>query len=81
MEHQEYYDDYFELFSSKGWKQLDEEIGNHISRTIDSSFANDNKDQFVFHQGYVAALKYILAYPDFVKQVFEDNKGSDDADL
>jgi len=69
---QKYYENYFDLFSSEGWKQLKEEVIVKVSALEKSTLRQGSKDQFLVNQGYVSGLEAILHYDDFVKAAFED---------
>ena len=71
-ETRKYYDTYFELFSSDGWKQLASEIEQSIGATERATIRQTDDKLFLQNVGYVGALSYILAYPDFVRRSFDE---------
>lgn len=81
-EDQKYFETYFELFASDGWKQLAEEVIQGISSLGTQTMDQDDEKVFHFNRGYRAALRYILAYEGLVHQAYEDqteDEGADDA--
>ena len=80
---QEYYDNYFELFSSNGWEQLEKEVIENISQVEQATFQQNDKDVFLKNSGYIAALRYVAAYRNLVESTWADiNRPEiDDADL
>lgn len=77
-----YFETYFTLFSSDGWKQFSEEVIQGISGLEKQTLMQDKEMVFHFNRGYLAALNYILKYPDLVKQAYEDSQKEDeDADV
>jgi hypothetical protein len=80
---QEYYDKYFDLFSSRGWKQLIEEVIANISSLEHSTIRQGSKDVFLYNQGYVAALEFLRNYDVVVTTSYEElsQPEVDDADL
>jgi hypothetical protein len=80
---QEYYDNYFTLFSSAGWEQLEKEVIENISQVEQSTFQQSDTNVFLRNQGYVAALRYVASYRNLVDSTWADlNRPEiDDADL
>ena len=68
----EYYDNYFALFSSDGWKQLEKEVVENISNLEKSTLQQGDTDVFLRNSGYIAALKYVVTYPKLVESTWED---------
>lgn len=52
---QDYYNNFFELFRTKGWKQLIEELDNNIEQTDNLVTVKDEKDLF-FKQGQLSVF-------------------------
>lgn len=69
---QEYYDNYFELFSSVGWKQLEKEVIENISNVEKSTLGQRDTDVFLINSGYISALRYIVAYKDVVESSWDE---------
>ena len=69
---QQYYENYFDLFSSEGWKQLKEEVIGNISNLEKSTLRQGSKDVFLVNQGYVNALEGVIKYDSLVKSAYED---------
>ena len=78
----EYYDNYFTLFSSDGWKQLEKEVIENISNLEKKTLQQGNTDVFLRNTGYIGALRYFMTYPEIVETTWEDiNREPDDATL
>ena len=79
---QKYYENYFELFSSDGWKQLIEEVIESVSQTEEGTLNQSSADVFHYNRGYVGALKYLINLEAVVQMTFDDlNEDDQDADL
>ena len=68
---EEYYNNYFELFRTQGWKQLVEELQTNAV-SINSVEATKDSDDLYFRKGQIAVLAYILNLEDFTNKGFED---------
>lgn len=78
----EYYDNYFTLFASDGWKQFTEEVIVSVSGLEKSTLQQGSTDVFLRNSGYLAALNYLISYENLVASTWEDiNREPDDADL
>lgn len=71
IELEEYYNNYFELFRTSGWKQLIEELQTNAV-SINSVEATKDSDDLYFRKGQIAVLAYILNLEDFTNKGFED---------
>lgn len=67
---QEYYENYFELFSTKGWKQLMEEV----DASIDSfKVENINSEQeLMIAKGQLNQLRSLKGLQTVMEQAYED---------
>jgi|TARA_R110000822_G_scaffold43512_2_gene117364 hypothetical protein len=52
---QDYYNDFFELFRTKGWKQLIEELDNNIEQASNLETVKDEQDLF-FRKGQLSVF-------------------------
>tara|TARA_R110000744_G_scaffold39325_2_gene89576 strand:+ start:5383 stop:5640 length:258 start_codon:yes stop_codon:yes gene_type:complete len=52
---QDYYNDFFELFRTKGWKQLIEELDNNIEVASNLETVKDEQDLF-FRKGQLSVF-------------------------
>ena len=59
QETQQYYDNYFTLFSTDGWKQLIEELKQN-ALVINSVEATKDADDLYMRKGQINVLAYIL---------------------
>jgi hypothetical protein len=53
---EDYYNNFFELFRTNGWKQLMEELNNNIEQTDNLETVKDEQDLF-FKKGQLAVFK------------------------
>jgi sulfur relay (sulfurtransferase) DsrC/TusE family protein len=77
---QEYFDTYFTLFGSEGWRQFSEEVIQGISGLEQQTLQQDDEKVFHFNRGYLTAFNYILNYPKLVEQAYNDVQQGDEED-
>jgi len=53
---EKYYNNFFEMFRTEGWKQLLEELTNNIEQTDNLETVKDEQDLF-FRKGQLAVFK------------------------
>ena len=70
---QEYYEKLLELFSTSGWKQFLEDIGDNLEILGDITTIPDEK-QFWFRRGQVEAIQRVLAYEESILAGYEEAK-------
>jgi hypothetical protein len=70
---QEYYESLLELFSTSGWKQFLEDIGDNLEILGDITTIPDEK-QFWFRRGQVEAIQRVLAYEESILAGYEEAK-------
>lgn len=70
---QEYYESLLELFSTSGWKQFLEDIGDNLEILGDITTIPDEK-QFWFRRGQVEAIQRVLAYEESILNGYEEAK-------
>lgn len=70
-ETQEYYDKYFTLFSSDGWKQLVDELSNNAVQINSVEAAKDANDLY-FRKGQLNVLAYVLNMQSIVEANYEE---------
>ena len=80
QETQQYYDAYFSLFMTDGWKQLVQEFtGNAIS--INSVEATKDENDMYFRKGQLNILAHLLNLESIVTTNYEEaNKPSEEDD-
>jgi ABC-type xylose transport system substrate-binding protein len=69
-ETQEYYDNYFSLFSSAGWKQLMEEFSSNAFN-INSVEATKDPDDMFFRKGQLNVLAHLINMESIVNTNYE----------
>ncbi len=74
---EKYYNTYFDLFRTDGWKQLIEELANNAS-VINSVEATKNNDDLYLRKGQLNVLSHVINLEVLINNAFEDlNKESD----
>ena len=70
---EKYYEDRFEMFSSKGWKDLVEDLYKMKEATSDVSNYNDN-NQLWKAKGEVSLINWILNLEELTKEAYNGLK-------
>ena len=68
---QDYYENLLELFSTQGWKQFLEDIGDNLEMLGDITTIADG-NQFWYRKGQVEAIQRILSYQGAIVNSYED---------
>jgi hypothetical protein len=76
-EDEQYYNIYFELFRSDGWRQLTEELTEVAAHTNNVAIVKDAQDLF-FRQGQLDILTWLLKFEDSINNNYEDLVETDD---
>jgi hypothetical protein len=77
-ETQEYYDNYFSLFTTDGWKQLMQDFGNNALQ-INSVEAVKDADDMYFRKGQLNVLAHLINMENIVSTNYEEaNKPEED---
>ena len=77
QETQQYYDNYFTLFSTDGWKQLIEELKQN-ALVINSVEATKDENDLYVSKGQLNVLAYILNLESTTNTNYEElNKAND----
>jgi hypothetical protein len=77
QETQQYYDNYFTLFSTNGWKQLTEELQQN-ALVINSVEATKDENDLYVRKGQINVLAYILNLESTTNTNYEElNKAND----
>ena len=78
QETQEYYDNYFNLFMSDGWKQLMQDFNNNAVQ-INSVEAVKDADDMFFRKGQLNVLAHLLNMENIVSTNYDEaNKSEED---
>lgn len=75
---QKYYEDYFDLFSNKGWNQLKEDFKNN-ALAINSVEAAKDENDLHFRKGQLSVIAHVLNLEAMVEQGYNDAQESEDA--
>jgi hypothetical protein len=70
---EQYYLTYFDLFSSKGWKQFIEDTESNINLVSDLMTVKDENDLF-HRKGTLETLKRIVNFEDAITAAYEEAK-------
>ena len=77
QETQQYYDNYFSLFLTDGWKQLIEDFNNNAMQ-INSVEATKDSDDLHFRKGQLNVLAHLLNMETIVNTNYEEASKEDD---
>jgi|TARA_R100001129_G_scaffold174270_1_gene146480 hypothetical protein len=66
-----YYENYFDLFNSNGWKQFIDEQKHALEELKNNAF-NGGEDRFYFTKGQVDILNKIVNFSDTMEAVYQD---------
>ena len=72
-----YYNSYFDLFRTDGWKQLIGELTQNAATINNVAVIKDAEDLF-FRQGQLEVLIYLLQFEDSINNSYDDLVGTDD---
>jgi hypothetical protein len=72
-----YYNSYFDLFRTDGWKQLTEELTQNAATINNVTVVKDSQD-LNFRQGQLEVLLYLLKFEDSINNSYDDLAGTDD---
>jgi len=71
QETQQYYDNYFSLFLTDGWKQLMQDFGNNAMQINSIEAAKDADDMF-FRKGQLNVLAHLLNMETIVRTNYDE---------
>jgi hypothetical protein len=78
QETQEYYDSYFNLFMSDGWKQLMQDFNNNAVQINSVEAVKDANDVY-FRKGQLNVLAHLLNMENIVSTNYDEaNKSEED---
>lgn len=77
---EQYYEARFEMFGSKGWKDLIEDMKERIS-AIESIRGVKDSDELFKKQGELECLDWLTSLEELSKDVYNDLKGGANADI
>ena len=72
-----YYNSYFDLFITDGWKQLIGELTQNAATINNVTVVKDTQDLY-FRQGQLEVLLYLLQFEDSINNSYDDLAGPDD---
>ena len=71
QETQQYYDNYFSLFMTDGWKQLMQDFGNNAVQINSIEAAKDADDMF-FRKGQLNVLAHLINMENIVTNNYDE---------
>jgi hypothetical protein len=79
QETQTYYDNYFNLFATDGWKQLVQEFGDNATPINSVEAVKDSNDMY-FRKGQLNVLAHLLNMENIVTTNYEEASKSEEDD-
>lgn len=76
---EKYYNTYFDLFRSEGWKQLIEELTQNAVN-INSVEATKDVDDMYFRKGQLNVLGHLVNFESVINNAFEDQSKEQEED-
>lgn len=77
---EQYYNTYFDLFNTDGWKQLKQDFANNAV-TINSVEATKDVEDLNFRKGQLSVIAHVLNMEALMEQAHEDaQKSEEDSD-
>mgnify|MGYP003120689082 CR=1 FL=1 len=70
-EEEEYYNNYFDMFNSKGWQQLVEELKTNLVN-VNSVQSTKDVDDMYFRKGQLNVLNSIVNLDDSIDAAYKD---------
>ena len=70
-EEDEYYNNYFDMFNSKGWQQLVEELKTNLVN-VNSVQSTKDVDDMYFRKGQLNVLNSIVNLDDSIDAAYKD---------
>ena len=77
QELQTYYDNYFNLFLTDGWKQLTEDFGANAAQ-INSVEATKDSDDLQFRKGQLNVLAHLLNMETIIRNNYDEASTTED---
>lgn len=78
QELQTYYDNYFNLFMTEGWRQLIEDFGSNLSQ-INSVEATKDSEDLQFRKGQLNVLAHLINMETIISNNYDEaSKVEDD---
>lgn len=68
---EKYYNDYFDLFGTDGWKQLMEDLSEN-SKVINNVRATKDSEDMYFRKGQLNVLDYMLNLQDTMETSYKE---------
>ncbi len=79
QETQTYYDNYFNLFTTDGWKQLVQEFANNATPINSVEAVKDSNDMY-FRKGQLNVLAHLINMENIVTTNYEEASKSEEDD-
>ena len=76
---EKYYETYFDLFSTDGWKQFIQDVSDNLNqydvRTV------ENADDLRFKQGQLKVIDHVMNWETLIRNAYEEIVNDDSQDL
>jgi len=79
QETQKYYDNYFSLFMTDGWKQLVEDFSGNVAN-INSVEATKDAEDLQFRKGQLNILAYLLNLESIITNNYDELAKTEEAE-
>ena len=76
---EKYFNVYFDLFNTEGWKQLTEEFESN-GNVINSVEATKDVDDMFFRKGQLNVIAHLVNFESSVEQAYSEAKESNEDD-
>lgn len=74
---EDYYNNFYEMFRTEGWKQLMEEVGNNAEIANDIETTKDQQDLY-FRKGQLAVFRSLTTLEEVIQASEEQAKLSEE---
>jgi RNA binding exosome subunit len=76
---EKYYNNFFEMFRTEGWKQLLEEVENNVEQTNNLEITKDEQDLY-FRKGQLAVFRSLINLEQLMTAAQEQAESEDNED-
>jgi len=76
---EKYYNNFFEMFRTEGWKQLLEEVENNVEQTNNLEITKDEQDLY-FRKGQLAVFRSLINLEQLMTSAQEQAESEDNED-
>lgn len=77
QDEERYFESYFDLFSTQGWKQFIEDMDG-IQETLNDILSIKDSDDYLVRKGQAQIVNRILGFEDAIKFAYKEQKGTNE---